>query len=167
MQILEPFVAETLASLSTLAQLEASAGAPFEAPVDRFRFRGCAVATHVSGAIPGKILLHFYPESLDQIGARIFSRLTGATGLIGSGECQEALAEWANVLIGRSTRALEMADLGVRFTSPFFVESFPQIETLLRDVVEIISLPIETARAGRFYFNYLLHDKTETLDASA
>jgi hypothetical protein len=30
----------------------------------------------------------------------------------------------------------------------------------MNDVVEIVSVPIHTEQAGRFYFNYLLHSKT-------
>ena len=160
-KILDPFVAETLESLTTLAKLSATAGAAFEDNLSSFRFKGYAVATEVSGAVPGTVLLHLYPETVTDVGRRVFERLTGdTTSVISDDDLHAALTEWANVLIGKATRALEVAELGVRFTSPVFVHDTNEMGALLKDVVEIVSVPIQTEDAGRFYFNYLLHAKT-------
>jgi CheY-specific phosphatase CheX len=160
-KILNPFVVETLESLTTLAGLPATAGEAFEDNVSLFRFKGYAVATEVSGAVPGKILLHLYPETVTDVGQRVFARMTGETGTgISTDYVHAALNEWANVLIGRATGALETADLDVRFRPPFFVHDTNQLGALMNDVVEIVSVPIHMQDAGRFYFNYLLHAKT-------
>jgi CheY-specific phosphatase CheX len=160
-KILDPFVVETLNSLTTLAGLPATAGEAFEDNISLFRFKGYAVATEVSGAVPGKVLLHLYPETVTDVGQRVFARMTGETSAeISTDDVHAALNEWANVLIGRATRALEIADLDVHFAPPFFVHDTTQMGALMNDVVEIVSVPIHTEQAGRFYFNYLLHSKT-------
>ena len=160
-KILDPFVVETLDSLTTLAQLPATAGDAFEDNVSLFRFKGYAVATEVSGAVPGKVLLHLYPETVTDVGRRVFACMTGDTSTnISEEDIEAALSEWANVLIGKATRALEIADLDVHFTPPFFVHDTNEMGALMDHVVEIVSVPIQTEDAGRFYFNYLLHSKT-------
>jgi CheY-specific phosphatase CheX len=160
-QILEPFVEETIASLTTMAGLDAEAGDAFEDNLSDFRFKGFAVATDVTGAVPGTVLLHLYPETVTDVGRRVFERMMGdEPAYLPADDLQLALNEWANVLVGRATRALEVAQLDVSFASPVFVHDMNEMETIMDGVVEIISIPIHIADAGRFYFNYLLHTKT-------
>ena len=160
-QILNPFVAETLTALDTLAQLTATAGDAFEDDVASFRFKGYAVATEVSGAVPGKVLLHLYPETATDVGRRVYASMIGdCIPDACADDFQEALTEWANVLIGKATRSLEVAHLNVEFKPPFFVNNTDDMTTLMSEVVEIVSVPIHAQQAGRFYFNYLLHAKS-------
>jgi CheY-specific phosphatase CheX len=161
-RILEPFATETVKSLKKLAQLDAQAGIGFEDEVDKFRFKGYAIATEVSGSIPGKVLLHLYPETALELGNRVLASMLGEPSQEEAltDDLQDALAEWGNTLIGLATRTLEESDLGVRFTPPFFVRDTEQMNDLMREVTEIVSVPIHTEGAGRFYFNYLLHSKT-------
>ena len=161
-RILAPFAAETIRSLKQLAQIQANAGDGFEDEVEKFRFKGYAIATEVSGAIPGKVLLHLYPETALEVGNRVLTSMMGEPSAQEAlnDDVQDALAEWGNTLIGLATRALEESDLGVTFTPPFFVRDTEQMNDLMRGVTEIVSIPIHTEGAGRFYFNYLLHSKT-------
>jgi len=160
-QILDPFVEETLAALATMADLAAQAGDPFEDSLSDFRFKGFAVATEVDGAVPGTVLLHLYPETATDVGQRVFARMTGSDAQdLAADDLQTALNEWANVLIGRATRSLEIAQLDVSFAPPVFVHDMRDMNALMTNVVEIISIPIHIPDAGRFYFNYLLHTKT-------
>ena len=160
-RILASFASETIRSLKTLAKITATAGTGFEDDVASFRFKGYAVATEVSGSIPGKVLLHLYPETAIEVGNRVLRAMIGesdATSL--TADLQDALAEWGNTLIGLATRSLEQSDLGVSFTSPFFITDTGQMDAVMQGVNEIVSIPIATEHAGRFYFNYLLHDRT-------
>jgi CheY-specific phosphatase CheX len=161
-KVLEPFVVETLSALETLAGITATAGEPFEDRIDSFRFRGYAVATHVRGAVvAGKVLLHLYPESVDSVGQLVFDRMMGNPGGDAThAEIEDALSEWANVLIGKATRGLERSQLDVTFAPPFFVHDTTAMDAIMDGVVEIMSVPINTENAGRFYFNYLLHERT-------
>lgn len=161
-RILAPFAAETIRSLKQLAQMDAQAGDGFEDEVEKFRFKGYAIATEVSGTIPGKVLLHLYPETALELGNRVLASMLGEPSAETSltQDVQDALAEWGNTLIGLATRTLEESDLGVRFTPPFFVRDTEQMNDLMQSVSEIVSVPIHTKGAGRFYFNYLLHSKT-------
>jgi CheY-specific phosphatase CheX len=161
-RILAPFAAETVKSLKTLAQMEAQAGAGFEDELEKFRFKGYAIATEVSGTIPGKVLLHLYPETALELGNRVLTSMLGEPSKEAamSDDIQDALAEWGNTLIGLATRTLEESDIGVTFTSPFFVRDTEHMNDLMHKVSEIVSIPIHTEGAGRFYFNYLLHSKT-------
>lgn len=162
-QILRPFVDETVEALQHMAEIKAWGGDGFEDDVEKFRFKGYGIATKVTGSrLSGVVLLHLYPETALEIGNRVVSRMLGA-------ECNEpklneelegALAEWGNTLIGLATRGLEEANLGVTFTPPFFVTNTEHMAELMDKVVEIVSVPVHTAEAGRFYFNYLLHEKT-------
>jgi len=161
-RILAPFAAETIRSLKQLAQLEAQAGEGFEDDVSKFRFKGYAIATEVSGTIPGKVLLHLYPETALELGNRVLASVLGEVSQEEhlTEDVQDALAEWGNTLIGLATRTLEESDLGVHFTPPFFIRDTEQMNDLMQSVEEIVSVPIHTEGAGRFYFNYLLHSKT-------
>lgn len=160
-RILKPFADETVTALKTLAHLDAKSGDGFEDDVASFRFKGYAIATEVSGAIPGKILLHLYPETALEVGNRVLKTMVGAPPDDSlTDNVKEALAEWGNTLIGLATRPLEASDLGIRFTPPFFVLDTEHMNELMKGVVEIVSVPIHTEGAGRFYFNFLLHNHT-------
>jgi CheY-specific phosphatase CheX len=160
-RILVSFATETVRSLKELTQLDATVGQGFQDDVASFRFKGYAIATEVSGSIPGKVLLHLYPETAIELGNRVLRSLLGESQADSlTQDVQEALAEWGNTLVGLSTRSLEEANLGVCFTPPFFILDTAQMNELMQGVVEIVSIPIHTEGAGRFYFNYLLHAHT-------
>ncbi len=160
-RILASFATETVRSLQQLAQLDATVGEGFQDDIESFRFKGYAIATRVSGSIPGKVLLHLYPETAIELGNRVLRSMLGESHADSLTEdLRDALAEWGNTLIGHATRGLEEASLGVAFTPPFFILDTAQLNEIMKDVVEIVSVPIHTEGAGRFYFNYLLHAET-------
>ena len=161
-RILGPFASETVTTLKELAHLDATVGDGFEDDVASFRFKGYAIATIVSGSVPGKVLLHLYPETALEVGNRVLTSMLGEPSdrPTITDDIREALAEWGNTLIGLSTRQLEETDLGITFTPPFFVLDTEHMNELMQGVVEIVSVPIHTEGAGRFYFNYLLHTRT-------
>lgn len=161
-QILTPFVRETVSTLRTMARLQAYAGDGFPDSVEKFRFKGYAVAAETFGVIEGKILMHHYVETALAIGNRVRANLLGideeATAI--NEDVGEALAEFGNTAIGLAMRELSASDLGIKFKPPYFVSRIDDMTAMLKNVKEIISIPIHVDDVGRFYFNYLLHKKT-------
>jgi CheY-specific phosphatase CheX len=162
-QILKPFVDETIQSLESMAGLKATAGDGFPDDVENFRFKGYAVAAETSGVISGKILMHHYIETALEIGNKVRANLLGEEDEIYEldDEMRDALAEFGNTAIGLAMRELGQSDMGIKFTPPYFIGTTTEMTKLLDNVVEIISIPIHIENVGRFYFNYLLHEKTE------
>ena len=161
-RILDPFIAETMSALATLAQLTGSAGTAFVEDPAMFRFKGYAVATNVDGAVPGKVLLHLYPETVKSMGRRVYTSMIGRVLPDTTVEdLREALTEWANCVIGNATRELEAARLDLTFSPPYFISDTHELGPLLDHVVEILTVPIQTEFAGRLYFNYLKHTRSD------
>lgn len=165
-KILTPFIEETIKCLGSMAGLKASAGAGFPDDIEKFRFKGHAVVAETFGLIEGKILMHHYIETALGIGNKVRAELLNedeaATEM--TEEVGEALAEFGNTAIGLAMRGLANSDLGIKFKPPFFVSSTEDMMNLMQGVEEIISIPIHVDGIGRFYFNYLLHNKTQGLN---
>ena len=161
-KILTPFVTETIQALQTMAGLSAYAGDGFPDALDKFRFKGYAVAAETSGVVQGTILMHHYIETALAIGNKVRENLLGITDPATTidEDIGEALAEFSNTIIGLAMRDLDRANMGIRFKPPYFVSSLEDMNVILHNVQEIISIPIHVENVGRFYFNYLLHSKT-------
>ncbi len=162
LKILAPFVEETIRCLDIMAGLKATAGEPFVDELEKFRFKGYAVAAETHGKINGVILMHHYIETALGVGNEVRAHLLGeqSDASVMDDEVGEALAEWGNTAIGRATRDLEIFDMGIKFCPPYFVNNTEDIASLMTGVKEIISIPIHVEGVGRFYFNYLLHSET-------
>lgn len=160
-RILSPFVDETIKALDTMAGLKATAGAGFRDDPLKFKFKGHAVVAETSGAINGKILMHHYVETALAIGNKVREVALGEPSVATEidEEIGEALAEFGNTAIGLATRSLTRAELGVKFRPPYLTSNMEDMITLLMYVDEILSIPIHIENVGRFYFNYLLHEK--------
>lgn len=162
-RILGPFAEETISCLKSMAGLESRAGDGFPDELNKFRFKGYAVAAETFGLIEGKVLMHHYIETALAIGNRVRANVLGdeteATQM--DEAVGEALAEFGNTAIGLAMRKLTQANLGIKFKPPYFINSTDDMQPLLTGVREIISIPIHVENVGRFYFNYLLHSKTE------
>lgn len=158
MNILQPFIDETIKSLEDMAHLKANAGEAFTDKVDDFRFKGYAIAAKTHGNIEMIILLHNYIETALVIGNRLrFNMLNSSNELLEINEVmQAALAEWGNTAIGRATQSLETIKHGIRFEPPYFILNTEHMESLLNNVQEIVSVPIHIEDVGRFYINLLM-----------
>ena len=158
--ILKPFIDETINSLEEMAHLKAHAGEAFTDNVEDFRFKGYAIAAKTHGNLEMVILLHNYVETALAIGNRLrFNILNEADELPEiNEEMQSALAEWGNTAIGNATQCLETQRLGISFEPPYFILNTENMETLLENVQEIISVPVHIDDVGRFYFNLLMID---------
>ena len=156
--MLKPFIDETIKSLEEMAHLKAHAGEAFIDNVDNFRFKGYAIAAKTHGNLEMIILLHNYSETALAIGNRLrFNILNESNELPEiNEEMQAALAEWGNTAIGHATQSLETQELGIRFEPPYFILNTEHMEPLLKDVQEIISVPVHIDDVGRFYFNLLM-----------
>ena len=73
-------------------------------------------------------------------------------------ELSNALAEWCNTIVGRSTDLLSRHNLEFNFSSPYFVHNFDDMEKYLANVKEIVTVPINVEGVGRYYFNLLVRD---------
>lgn len=159
LEIIQPFIDELIISLDTMAGLKAKAGEPFQDKVEEFRFKGYAIASRTKGRIDGFILMHNYIETAVAIGNKVRLLLLGEkmeyTEI--NEEMQDALAEWGNTAVGRATKSLSAKDLGIKFDPPHFILNTEDMGNVLKDVKEIISIPIHIEEVGRFYFNYLLY----------
>jgi CheY-like chemotaxis protein/CheY-specific phosphatase CheX len=167
--ILKPFIDETINSLEKMAHLKAHAGEAFTDNVEDFRFKGYAIAAKTHGNLEMVILLHNYVETALAIGNRLrFNILNEENELPEiNEEMQSALAEWGNTAIGNATQSLETQRLGIRFEPPYFILNTENMEPLLENVREIISVPIHIDDVGRFYLNLLMINSKagETNDA--
>jgi CheY-specific phosphatase CheX len=159
--VLKPFIDETVISLKSMAGLEAKPGDAFEDFLSFFEFKGIAIGCETSGNLTGHILIHHYTETALKIGQEVYKSLLGEE--IESDEIQhdieEALMEWANTLIGLATRKLRENNFGIEFRPPFFIHDTSHLDTVLEDIKQIITLPIQVHNVGRFYFNLLLKEK--------
>lgn len=157
---LHPFINESIASLKAMTHLTGSSGDAFMDQVDDFRFKGYAVCSEVSGCINGVIMMHHYPETAIAIGNSVcetmFDEKYNHTEM--DDELSNALAEWGNTIVGRSTDLLSRHNLEFNFSSPYFVHNFDDMEKYLTDVKEIVTVPITVEGVGRYYFNLLVRD---------
>jgi len=157
---LHPFINESIASLKAMTHLSGSSADAFMDQVDDFRFKGYAVCSEVTGCINGVIMMHHYPETAIAIGNSVcetmFDEKYDYTEM--NDELSNALAEWGNTIVGRSTDLLSRHNLEFNFSSPYFVHNFDDMEKYLAGVKEIVTVPITVEGVGRYYFNLLVRD---------
>ena len=167
--MLTPFIEETIKSLQEMAGYQASAGDIFEDKVEDFRFKGYAIAAKTYGNMNMIILLHNYIETALAIGNRLRLNILNESNELTeiNDEMQAALAEWGNTAIGRATQSLETLKLGIRFDPPYFILNTDNMEPLLKNVRNIISVPIHVEEVGRFYFNLLIIDKNKCKEGAS
>lgn len=167
--ILHPFIKESIASLSTMANLHGKAGDAFEDNVDDFRFKGCAICSQIQGELEGVILMHHYEETALEIGAQVYRGLAGekATDTSSMNEdLSNALAEWGNTIVGRATDMMAKHNLSFNFSAPEMVLNLDDMEKFLKDVVTIITVPIHIDNVGRYFFNLLIRKANTNADVS-
>ena len=166
-KILKPFVDKTIETITSMTGLMASSDEGFVDDINKFRFKGYAVVAETDGAIKGKILMHHYVETALKIGNKVRAELldddTEFTEL--NEEMGDALAEFGNTAIGLAMNDLLDSDLGITFKPPYFFNDTTQVDALMENVTEIISVPIHVDEVGRFYFNYLIYGEDDKLIA--
>ncbi|MCK4950340.1 MAG: chemotaxis protein CheX [Gammaproteobacteria bacterium] len=162
MKVLTPFVSETVKNLETMADLPSTAGLGTEDEIESFRFKGFAVAIETTGSIEGTILIHMYIETALLVGNKVREKMLGETEQATevTDNIVEALEEWGNTVVGHATAVLEAYNLGIKFKPPYFIHSTEKIGPIMEEVQEIISIPIRIDEDNRFYFNFLLNNKT-------
>lgn len=164
-KILMPFVNETVTALSKMANLKAEPQEASQEAVDSFSFQGYAVCVvaYIYGEIEGKVLIHYHEETALVIGNRVMSIMLGEASVENeiTQDIGEALSEFSNTIIGRATRTLRDSKLKITFNPPVFVTSSHDMKLMLRDVVEIMTIPISLEDGKKFCLSYLLHHKTD------
>lgn len=160
--ILYPFITESIASLKAMTNLTGSAGEAFVDQVDDFRFKGYAVCSDVTGSLDGVIMMHHYPETAVAIGNSVCENMLGEKYDYKeiNEELSNALAEWGNTIVGRSTDLHSRHNLKYGFSAPYFVNDVGDMDQYLVGVKEIITVPITVEGVGRYYFNLLVRDVT-------
>lgn len=158
--ILYPFITESIASLKAMTNLTGSAGEAFMDKVEDFRFKGYAVCSDVTGNLDGVIMMHHYPETAIAIGNSVcetmFDEKYEYTEI--NEELSNALAEWGNTIVGRSTDLHGRYSLDYNFSSPYFVRNVDDMEKYLSGVKEVVTVPITIEGVGRYYFNLLVRN---------
>lgn len=156
--ILYPFINESLASLKAMTNLVGEAGEAFVDSVDDFRFKGYAVCSEVTGGLDGVIMMHHYPETAIAIGNSVcehmFEEKYQFTEI--NEDLSNALAEWGNTIVGRSTDLHGRYSLDYQFSSPYFVHDINDMDKYLAGVKEVVTVPITVEGVGRYYFNLLI-----------
>jgi len=158
--VLYPFITESVESLKTMTDLKGVAGDAFVDKVEDFRFKGYAVCSNVSGNLDGVIMMHHYPETAIAIGNSVcesmFDEKYAHTEI--NADLSNALAEWGNTVIGRSTDLHGRYGLDYSFSSPYFIDNVSDMDKYLKGVKEIITVPITIEGVGRYYFNLLVRN---------
>lgn len=156
--ILYPFITESIASLKAMTNLEGTAGDPFIDNVDDFRFKGYAVCSDVTGNLDGVIMMHHYPETAIAIGNSVCEKMFDEKYNYEeiTEELANALAEWGNTIVGRSTDLHGRYSLDYNFSSPYFVHDVSDMAQYLAGVTEVVTVPITIEAVGRYYFNLLV-----------
>ncbi|MDN4502721.1 response regulator [Alteromonadaceae bacterium BrNp21-10] len=158
--VLYPFINESIASLKAMTNLTGTAGEPFMDKVEDFRFKGYAVCSDVTGNLDGVIMMHHYPETAIAIGNTVcqsmFDEKYEYTEI--NEELSNALAEWGNTIVGRSTDMHSRYNLKYGFSSPYFVNDMADMDKYLVGVKEIVTVPITIEGVGRYYFNLLVRE---------
>ena len=156
--ILYPFITESIASLKAMTNLSGTSGDIFMDSVDDFRFKGYAVCSDVTGHLDGVIMMHHYPETAVAIGNSVcenmFDEKYEYTEI--NDELSNALAEWGNTIVGRSTDLHGRYSLDYKFSSPYFVNNVDDMSKYLKGVREVVTVPITIEGVGRYYFNLLV-----------
>jgi len=172
--ILHPFITESIKSLGAMTSLTGTAGEAFMDKVDDFRFKGYAVCSEVTGSFNGVIMMHHYPETAVAIGNSVCETMFEEKYDFAeiNDELANALAEWGNTIVGRSTDLHSRHNLDYNFSSPYFVHHVNDMEKYLKEVKEVVTVPITVEGVGRYYFNLLVrdvsyHKETETREESA
>jgi len=156
--ILYPFITESIASLKAMTNLSGASGDIFMDSVDDFRFKGYAVCSDVTGNLDGVIMMHHYPETAVAIGNSVCENMYDEkyqyTEM--NNELSNALAEWGNTIVGRSTDLHGRYSLDYKFSNPYFVNNVDDMSKYLKDVREVVTVPITIEGVGRYYFNLLV-----------
>ena len=104
------------------------------------------------------IMMHHYPETAIAIGNSVcenmFEEKYQFTEI--NEELSNALAEWGNTIVGRSTDLHGRYSLDYKFSSPYFVHDVNDMDKYLAGVKEVITVPITIEGVGRYYFNLLI-----------
>lgn len=163
--ILVPFVQETIDTLESMADLKAKSDLlSYHDPLETFTFKDFAVCliTRKQGVVDGKIVMIHDLNTALTIGNAVRAKLLGAcehaTTL--NTEVGEALAEFANTVIGLALRHLKGNQM-LSFGTPMYIQNRADNDMLLQGVKRVFTVPIDLAKGGRFYFSYLLHRSTE------
>lgn len=156
--ILKPFIDATLKSLEEMAHLKANVGEAFTDNVQNFRFKGYAIAARTHGNLEMIILLHNYIETALAIGNQLRLHILNESEEVFelNEEMRTALAEWGNTAIGHATQSLETLKLGIRFDPTYFIHNTELLDPFMKDVQEIISVPVHIDEVGRFFINLLI-----------
>jgi len=160
-RVLKPFVDETVNALESRLGLKCGLDDGFQDKVEEFSFKGYAVVANTSGSVEGRILIHHYTETALAVGNLLLKKESPSTPevTVMTDEISNALADFSYSILEPAVKNLEDSALKVKFTQAYFVADMGNIEPLLVDVNEIITVPIKVDGIGRFYLNYLLNQK--------
>lgn len=158
--ILHPFIKESIASLKAMTNLTGTVGEPFMDNIEDFRFKGYAVCSDVTGHLDGVIMMHHYPETAIAIGNSVCQSMFDEQYDFKeiNDDLRNALAEWGNTIVGRSTDLHSRHNLEYGFSSPYFVEDLNEMDKYLVGVKQVVTVPIMVEGVGRYYFNLLVRD---------
>ena len=159
-KVLQPFVDETLHALHSTLSIKGEADSGFEDKVEDFRFKGYAVVVNTTGDVTGRVLIHHYTETAVAIGNKLLQQQNPnrpeTNGM--DDDVINALAEFATMIMEPAVHTLKSGESNITFSQPYFLSDTENLDNLLENVKEIITVPIRVDQVGRFYLNYLIHN---------
>ena len=157
--VLQPFVDETLNALEKMLTLRGEADSGFQDKVEDFKFKGYAVVVNTTGDITGRVLIHHYTETAAAIGNKLLKKqkpnIKESHGM--DDRVINALADFSNLIMTPALKTLQTSEAKVGFSQPYFLSDTENMDNLLSEVKEIMTVPIRVENIGRFYINYLIH----------
>ena len=159
-KVLQPFVDETIHALQSTLSIKGEADSGFEDKVEDFSFKGYAVVVNTSGDITGRVLIHHYTETAVAIGNKLLQQQnpnqSETHGM--DDDVINALAEFATMIMAPAVHTLKSSESTVTFSQPYFLSDTKNLDNLLENVKEIITVPIRVDQVGRFYLNYIIYN---------
>jgi len=103
-------------------------------------------------------MMHHYPETAIAIGNSVCEHMYEEKYQFTeiNEDLSNALAEWSNTIVGRSTDLHGRYSLDYQFSSPYFVHDVNDMDKYLAGVKEVVTVPITVEGVGRYYFNLLI-----------
>lgn len=153
-KIMTPFVTQIIAHLEKSTGYKAKANAGFEENLATFGCKGYALVCNTTGVITGRIVVHHYPETALPLG----NKLLGKEHEELDDDLINALSDFSQEAIAPAIAELEQSDIEINFSPTYFISDTEQLGSIVEDAKQMLTIPIEVEKLGRFYFNYFIHN---------
>ena len=163
--IMKPFVEESVKALEKMAGLKAVPQKGEQRPVQDFRFNGYAVClpTRLDNDPHGFVVMNYDKKLALTLGSKMHLWMLGTPPDPEHvwEDISELLTEYANTAIGLAIHRLHRAELNLSFSAPLFTTASRELEELISDVRDTLTIPINVEEVGPFEFVYMMYTPLE------